>query len=45
MTCPMCGKATIKTFRHYYQYDNGEMFVNWVCKKCSDLHSQLLKTK
>ena len=42
MNCPMCGKYALKTVKRYYQYDNGEMFINWVCEKCSDLHAELL---
>ena len=42
MNCPMCGKNAVKTVKRFYQYDNGEQFVNWVCDKCSNLHTELL---
>jgi hypothetical protein len=40
--CPMCGKDTNKTVKRYFQYDNGQTFINWVCESCSDLHRQML---
>lgn len=43
--CPMCGKNTNKTVKRYFQYDNGQTFVNWVCESCSDLHRQMLIRK
>jgi hypothetical protein len=43
--CAMCQKDTNKTVKRYFQYDNGQTFVNWVCESCSDLHRQMLIRK
>jgi len=43
--CAMCQKDTSKTVKRYFQYDNGQTFVNWVCESCSDLHRQMLIRK
>jgi len=40
--CYMCGKSKITTYR-WFVYDNGDQFVEGVCAKCAELHSQLLK--
>lgn len=41
-TCPMCGAEALKMIKRSYRYDSGQVFINYVCQKCSDLHNQLL---
>jgi hypothetical protein len=40
--CPMCGRATKTLVGRWYQYDNGERFITWVCTPCADLHANLV---
>jgi hypothetical protein len=41
MNCNMCGKAAKELSKRWYQYDNGEQFVAYVCKACVQLHFKL----
>jgi hypothetical protein len=38
----MCGKSAKAFVKRWYQYDNGETFISWVCKPCSDIHASML---
>jgi hypothetical protein len=40
--CPMCGKEAKRLVGRWYQYDNGEQFIAWVCTACADLHANLV---
>lgn len=41
--CLMCGRQTKRLVGRWYQYDNGERFLAWVCTRCADLHAELIK--
>jgi hypothetical protein len=40
--CPMCGRTTKTLVGRWYQYDNGEQMITWVCIPCADLHASLV---
>ena len=42
MKCGMCSKVAPRLVKRWYQYDNGQTFVTWVCESCSDLHASLI---
>jgi protein-arginine kinase activator protein McsA len=42
MNCKMCGKETSILIGRWYRADNGEQFKCGVCRKCAELHSELL---
>jgi hypothetical protein len=42
--CPMCGRTAKTLVGRWYQYDNGERFITWVCTSCADLHASLVKS-
>jgi uncharacterized Zn finger protein len=44
-SCGICSKADKKLVKRWYQYDNGEQFVTYVCVNCADVHAQLLQTQ
>ena len=41
--CPMCGRLTKTLVGRWFQYDNGEQALTWVCIPCADLHANLVK--
>ena len=43
--CPMCGRDASRLVARWYQYDNGQQFVSWVCMACADQHARLVKVK
>jgi hypothetical protein len=43
--CPMCGKPSNHLIARWYQYDNDEQFIAWVCKKCVDTHDKVVVKK
>ena len=43
--CPMCGKNSNRFVGRWYQYDNGEQFLSWVCTACADQHAKFVKSK
>lgn len=40
--CPLCGKPAEVLTGRWYQYDNGEQFIQWVCDRCVALHDELV---
>ena len=42
LNCNMCGKSAKALVKRWYQYDNGQTFVSFVCEPCSDLHASLV---
>jgi hypothetical protein len=40
--CVMCGKNTKRLIGRWFQYDNGEQFLEYVCTKCAEFHTRLL---
>lgn len=42
--CPMCGGQAEKLIGKWYRYDNGQQFLEFVCKQCVMIHNQLLET-
>jgi hypothetical protein len=42
--CLMCGTLGWLTYK-WYQYDNGEQFLERVCVKCAKLHNKLTEVK
>lgn len=38
--CPMCGKPAKHLLGRWYQYDNGQQELVFVCKTCVEGHSQ-----
>lgn len=45
LTCPMCGRDSKYLVNRWYQYDNGQRFIAYVCKKCAKLHDKLQAQK
>lgn len=41
--CPMCGRESKHLVGRWYQYDNGEQFIEWVCTRCADAHAKAVK--
>jgi hypothetical protein len=44
-SCGICTQADKKLVKRWYQYDNGEQFVTYVCTKCAGVHEHLLQTQ
>ena len=42
LNCNMCGKTAKALVERWYQYDNGQTFVAFVCEPCSDLHASMI---
>ena len=40
--CLMCGRQAKRLVGRWYQYDNGEQNLVWVCTACADLHARLI---
>lgn len=43
--CPMCGKPAKHLLGRWYQYDNGQQELVFVCKRCVEAHSNSLTGK
>lgn len=43
--CPMCGRKSDNLQNRWYQYDNSQRFIAYVCKKCAELHDKLADQK
>lgn len=42
-TCPMCGGQAKNLIGKWYRYDNGQQFLEFVCKECVITHNLLLE--
>ncbi len=40
--CVMCGKKSQCLVGRWYQYANGEQFLEYVCARCAELHTKLI---
>lgn len=40
--CVMCGKKSQRLVGRWYQYANGEQFLEYVCARCAELHTKLV---
>lgn len=43
--CPMCGNEAKHLVARWYKYDNGEQYIEWVCKTCALRHDQMVGKK
>jgi hypothetical protein len=43
--CPMCGNPAKRLVGRWYQYDNGEQELTFVCTACADRHAEATKRR